>query len=67
MKTAHGKNSQNLKRIPNNRYSATLAEELMTRNTDVPLPALRQNQESLRFVKKQRKITPRVEQVTFTI
>ena len=42
------------------------AEELMTKNTDVPLPALRQNQESLRFVKKLRKITRLVEQVKFT-
>ena len=67
MKIVHGKNSQNLKSIPNNRQSATFAEELMTKNTDAPLPALRQNQESLHFVKKLRTITPRVEQVIFTI
>ena len=67
MKIVQRKNSQNLKSIPNNHQSVTFAKELMTKNTDAPLPALRQNQESLRFVKKLRSITPRVEQVIFTI
>ena len=66
MKIVHGKNSRYLKSIPNNQESATFAEELMTSITGVPLAALKQYQASLRFVKRLKKMNPRVEQVIFT-